>query len=72
MADISAKVPITIRRFSHPWPSFPRLGIGASLREIFSLWNDAIKLAYMDPYTSLRRQPEVAPDDDLKGRDPNW
>jgi hypothetical protein len=72
MADISAKAPITTRRLSLPRPSFPRLEFGASLREIFSLWNDALKLAYMDPYTSLRRQPQVAPDDDLKGRDPGW
>ncbi|CCV13583.1 hypothetical protein [Mesorhizobium sp. STM 4661] len=72
MADISTKAPTTIRGFSLPPPSFPRLEFGASLRGIFRLWNDALKLAYMDPYTTLRRQPRIVPDDDLEGRDPTW
>ncbi|PSJ61026.1 hypothetical protein [Kumtagia ephedrae] len=71
MTDIS-KAPIATRRPGLPRPGVPRLGIGASLWEIFALWNDALKLAYVDPYTSLRRQPQVVPDDDLDGRDPSW
>jgi hypothetical protein len=71
MTDIS-KAPIATRRPGLPRPGVPGLGIGASLREIFALWNDALKLAYVDPYTSLRRQPQVAPDDYLDGRDPTW
>ena len=52
--------------------SFPRLAIGASLAAISGLMGDALKMAYVDPYTSRRRQPQVVPDDDLEGRDPSW
>lgn len=72
MADISAKAPITIGRLSLPRPSFPKLEFGASLGEIFGLLNEAFKLAYVAPYTNLRRPPQVVLDDDLEGRDPNW
>ena len=72
MTDMSTTAPITIRRFKLPRPSFPRLEIGASLAAIFSLVGDALRMAYVAPYASLRRQPEVAPDDDLEGRDPTW
>ena len=72
MTDISTTAPITLRRLSLPRLAFPRLEFGASLRGMFSLLNDALKLAYMDPYTSLRRQRQTVPDDDLEGRDPTW
>ncbi|MBA1140219.1 hypothetical protein [Mesorhizobium neociceri] len=54
-------------RFSFAWPE-----IGASLAAIFSLVAEALTMAYAAPYTSRRRQPQVIPDDDLEGRDPNW
>ena len=72
MTDISTIAPIAIRRLSLPRLSFPRLGIGASLAAISGLVGDAFKMAYVDPYTSLGRQPQVVPDDDLEGRDPTW
>ena len=72
MTDISTTAPITARRLNLPRPSFPRLGIGASLAAISGLLGDAFKMAYVDPYTSHGRQPQVAPDDDLEGRDPTW
>jgi hypothetical protein len=72
MTDIFTIVPITIRSPNLPRLGFPRLGIGASLAAISGLLGDAFNLAYVDPYTSLRRQPQVVPDDDLEGRDPNW
>ena len=72
MTDISTTAPITIRRLNLPRLSFPRLGIGASLAAISGLVGDALKMAYVDPYTNLRRQPRVVPDDDLEGRDPTW
>jgi hypothetical protein len=72
MADISTAAPITIRRLKLPRLGFPRLGICATLNDIFGLIGDALKLAYVTPYTSLRRQPPIVPDDDLEGRDPNW
>ena len=72
MTDISTTAPITIRRLNLPRPSFPRLAIGASLAAISGLMGDALKMAYVDPYTSLRRRPQIVPDDDLEGRDPNW
>ncbi|ODA96588.1 hypothetical protein BFX40_29605 [Mesorhizobium sp. SEMIA 3007] len=72
MADISAKTPVTIRRLSPARSSFPRLEIGASLAAISSLVGDALNLAYVAPYISFRRQPQVVADDGLKGRDPTW
>jgi hypothetical protein len=64
--------PITSRRLSLPRLSFPRLAIGASLNAVFGLLGDALKMAYVDPYTSLPRKPHVIPDDDLEGRDHTW
>jgi hypothetical protein len=72
MTDMSTTAPITIRRLKLPRLSFPRLEIAASLDAMFSLVGDAINMAYMAPCTSLRRQPQVVPDDDLEGRDPSW
>ncbi|CAN7348085.1 hypothetical protein LJR234_002095 [Mesorhizobium amorphae] len=72
MTDISAAAPITVRRLNLLRLSFPRLEIGASLAAISGLVADALNMAYVDPYTSLRRQPQVVPDDDLEGRDPTW
>jgi hypothetical protein len=72
MADISTNAPTAVRRLSLPRLRFPRLGFGASLSEIFGLWNDAINMAYMAPYASIRRQPQTVQDDDLEGRDPSW
>jgi hypothetical protein len=70
MTDISTTTAITVRRLVGLRPSFPRLKIGASLAAIFGLVGDALKMAYVAPYTS--RQPHVVPDDDLEGRDPTW
>ena len=72
MTDISTKAPITIRSLNLPRPSVPRLGIGASLAAMFGLLADAINMAYVEPYTIHRRQPQIVPDDDLEGRDPTW
>lgn len=72
MTDISTTAAIAVRRLIRLRPSFPRLEIGASLAAIFGSVGDALKMAYVAPYTSLCRQPEVAPDDDLEGRDPTW
>lgn len=71
MTDISTTAPTTVRRLGLSRLSFPRLAIGASLDALFSLMGDALKMAYMAPYTS-RRQPQIVPDEDLEGRDPNW
>jgi hypothetical protein len=35
------------------------------------LIGDAFNMAYVAPYTR-RREPQIAPDDDLEGRDPTW
>ena len=70
MTDISTTAPTTIRRL--PRLGFPRLGIGASLADISGLIGDAFKIAYVAPYASRDRRPQVAPDDDLEGRDPTW
>jgi hypothetical protein len=71
MTDITTTAPISIRCFSLPRPSLPRIGIGASLDAIARLIGDALNLAYVDPYIS-RRPPPAAFDEDLEGRDPNW
>ena len=70
MTDISTIAPITIRGLDLPRPSFPRLGISASLAAISGLLGDALNMALVDPYTSRRRPPQVVPD--LEGRDPSW
>jgi len=72
MTDMSTTALITFRRLNLPRLSFPRLEIGASLAAMFSLVGDAINMAYVAPYTNLRRQPQVVPGDDLEGRDPSW
>jgi len=72
MPDISAIAPIAVRRSNLQRINTPRLGIGASLAAIFGLLGDAFKMAYVDPYTSRGRRPQVAPDDALEGRDPTW
>lgn len=71
MTDIATDAPITIRRLNLLPRRFPRLEIGASLAAMSSLVGDALNLAYVAPYTSLRRQPQVVPDD-LEGRDSTW
>jgi len=72
MTDVSTKAPITIRRHNLPRPSLPKLAIGASLATISGLVADALKMVYVEPYTIHRRRPQVVPDNDLDGRDPNW
>lgn len=72
MTDVSTTPVVTGRRVSLPRPSFPKLEFGASLRAVFGLFSDALNMAYVSPYTGLRRQPQIVPDDDLEGRDPSW
>lgn len=72
MTDIISTVPISFRRSSMPRLSLPRIGIAASLDAIAGLFGHALYLAYVDPYSSLQRQPPVIPDNDLDGRNPNW
>lgn len=72
MADISTTVPTTIRRLKSLRPSFPKLAIGASLAAMPRLVSESFRMAYVTPYTSLRHQPRIVPDDDLEGRDPTW
>jgi hypothetical protein len=72
MTDISPTAPFAIRRSDLQGLSIPTLRIGASLASISILLGDALGMAYVDPYTSLGRRPQVVPDDDLEGRDPTW
>jgi hypothetical protein len=72
MTDISPIAPIAVRRSNLQRINIPRLRIGASLAAISGLLGDAFKMAYVNPYTSLRRQRQIVPDDDLEGRDPTW
>jgi len=73
MTNVSAtSVPTIVRRLGLARLSFPRLAIGASLSAISGSWCGALKLLYVAPYASLGRQQQIVPDDDLKGRDPNW
>ena len=71
MADNTTAAPITVR-LSLPLPSLPRLGFAASLAAIYGLVADAFDTAYVAPYTSLRKQPQLVRDDELEGRDPTW
>jgi hypothetical protein len=72
MTDISTMAPIAIRRSNLQRPNIPMLRIGASLTAISVLLGDAFNMAYVDPYTSRGRQPQIVPDDDPEGRDPTW
>lgn len=72
MADIPTTAPTAGRRLNLPRLVFPRLAIGVSLNAMSSLMGDALKMAYADPYASVRRKAPAAPDDDLEGRDPAW
>lgn len=72
MTDVPTSTPITIRRLDLSRLSFAWLEIGTSLAAISSLVADALIMAYVTPYTSLHRQQQVVPDDDLEGRDPTW
>ncbi len=72
MTDISTIAATFIRRADATPQAVPRLPIAASFWAKFGLVGDAYRMAYVDPYTSLRRQPQIIPDDDLKGRDPSW
>ena len=71
MTDISTNAPTTNRRSNVQGRSIPTLGIAASLAAMFAVLGDALKMAYVEPYTSHRR-PQVLPDDDPEGRDPTW
>ena len=72
MSDIISTIPISIRCSSLRRLRLQRIGMGAALDAIAGLFGHALNLAYVDPYTSLQRQPPVTPDNDLEGRDPNW
>lgn len=62
----------SIRRFHLQRPSIATLKVGASLAAMSGLLGDAFKMAYVDPYDSHGRRPQVVSDDDLEGRDPTW
>lgn len=72
MTDFIITAPISIRRSGLPKLRLPRIAMGASLDAIAGLLGHAFNLTYVDPYTSLRRQPRVTSDNDLEGRDPDW
>ena len=72
MTDMSTTAAIASRRSNLQGRSIPTLKIGASLAAISAALGDAFKMAYVEPYTSHGRRPEVLPDDDLDGRDPTW
>lgn len=72
MTDISKPAPIASSRSSPRRLSIPRLGIGTSLAAMFTLLGDAIKMAYVEPYTVHRRRPRGVQDEDLDVRDPGW
>ena len=69
MTDIATDAPI-VRRVNLPRLRFAK--IVASLVAISGLVGDAFRMAHVDPYINLRRQPNVVPDDALDGRDPTW
>ncbi|PBC01711.1 hypothetical protein [Mesorhizobium sp. WSM3860] len=72
MTDTSTTGRMINRRLALPRLSFPKLAIGASLKAISVLVGNSVKMSYVDPYTSIGRQPQIVPNDDLQGRDPSW
>jgi hypothetical protein len=71
MTDSSLIAPIAIRR-STLRRLIPAPGIGASLAAICRLLGAAFGMAYVGPYTSRGRRPQIVPGDDLEDRDPTW
>jgi len=65
--DISDDLAVTIRPLK-----LPLLTISASFDAIAKLIGDALNMAYVQPYSGLRRREQIVPDDDLDGRDPSW
>jgi hypothetical protein len=67
MTDISTNVPIAVRSSD---PQRPRFGLRAQFAAMFATFGEALRMAYVEPYAN--RRPEVAPDEELGGRDPRW
>jgi len=72
MTDIPTSAPVAFRRSKSRRPSFPRLGIGASLAALCASLGNAFELAYVDPYTDRKLRSQVAPEDGDGRRDPDW
>lgn len=72
MTDITFTAPITIRRQGMQRIKLPKLGLGAALEAFTKAMRQALEMTYVMPYETGRRQPLVALDADLNGRDPNW
>lgn len=72
MENISSIAAPDVGRVELPGPRFLWLSTSGSLSRVFGLIGDAHRMAFVDPYTSPRPQPQILPDDDLEGRDPAW
>ncbi len=72
MADSSFIVPTAARRPHLQGLNIRKFRIAASIAALPGLIVAAFKMAYVDPYTSRGRRPQVVEDDDLEGRDPTW
>jgi hypothetical protein len=72
MTEMSVFATNAVRRSNSLRLKISTLRIGASLASLFALLGDALTMAYVEPYTTHRRTPKDAPDENLQGRDPNW
>jgi len=72
MTDISTIAPIAVRWSHAQQPTILPLRIAAPLAAMSILLGDALRMAYVDPYASRGRGRQVAPEEGLDGRDPDW
>jgi hypothetical protein len=72
MTDLTNSSLLTIRHLSLPRIRFPKLGIGSTMIAVSKSITQAYCMAYVEPFTTRERQPQIFSDGDLEGRDPNW
>jgi hypothetical protein len=72
MTAIITDAPIANCPLKLPRLRFPKFGIGVLLAATPSSLGSAFTMAYLDPYASPRRHPEVLPNEDLDGRAASW
>ena len=71
MTDIATTTTIALRRFRRPNVVAPLRAIGAGLGAMSQSIGRAFAMAYAEPYAS-RHPREIAAEDRLDGRNPDW
>jgi hypothetical protein len=72
MTDLTNSAPLAIRHLRLPRIRFLQLGLGATITAVSTSIAEAVCMAYVEPFNTLRGRPSIPNDFDLEGRDPNW